>query len=184
MNGSEYPVYCDMSLDGGGWTLVATIHENDIVPLGWGPRCTAGDKWSSEEGNVPYSYSGAEAWFNTETFGNINFSTSADYKNIAYFQIHSRNMMIWQVPNGTPVQDFDSAAYLKYRTTNEFLTQYGGNLFHFYKDFFPIVSRVYSYPNGPAVPVTFDKGDAAEVVSHYGTFLQAQLEGGYIHVSI
>ena len=40
-----FPVYCDMSTSGGGWTLVASIHENNIDG-----KCTSGDKWSSEEG--------------------------------------------------------------------------------------------------------------------------------------
>ena len=32
-----------MRIDGGGWTLVASIHENNI-----NGKCTVGDKWSSE----------------------------------------------------------------------------------------------------------------------------------------
>ena len=40
-----FPVYCDMSTNEGGWTLVASIHENNIDG-----KCTNGDKWSSEEG--------------------------------------------------------------------------------------------------------------------------------------
>ena len=33
-----------MTSDGGGWTLVASVHENNI-----NGKCTAGDKWSSEQ---------------------------------------------------------------------------------------------------------------------------------------
>ena len=33
-----------MTSDGGGWTLVASVHENDI-----NGKCTIGDKWSSEQ---------------------------------------------------------------------------------------------------------------------------------------
>ena len=36
-----------MDTDGGGWTLVAAVHENDITG-----KCTVGDKWSSEQGLV------------------------------------------------------------------------------------------------------------------------------------
>ena len=39
-------VYCDMKTDGGGWTLVAAVHENNI-----NGKCTIGDRWSSEQGN-------------------------------------------------------------------------------------------------------------------------------------
>jgi len=34
---------------GGGWTLVAAIHENNIEG-----KCTLGDKWSSEQGSGYY----------------------------------------------------------------------------------------------------------------------------------
>ena len=33
-----------MTSDGGGWTLVASVHENNI-----NGKCTMGDKWSSEQ---------------------------------------------------------------------------------------------------------------------------------------
>ena len=33
-----------MTTDGGGWTLVASVHENNI-----NGKCTVGDKWSSEQ---------------------------------------------------------------------------------------------------------------------------------------
>ena len=35
-----------MDVDNGGWTLVASVHENNIDG-----KCTAGDKWSSEQGS-------------------------------------------------------------------------------------------------------------------------------------
>ena len=34
-----------METDGGGWTLVAAVHENNIDG-----KCTIGDRWSSEQG--------------------------------------------------------------------------------------------------------------------------------------
>lgn len=36
-----------MESAGGGWTLVASVHENNIYG-----RCTLGDKWSSEQGKT------------------------------------------------------------------------------------------------------------------------------------
>ena len=46
-------VFCDMSIAGGGWTLVASVHENNIKG-----KCTLGDKWSSEEGSQNFTYNG------------------------------------------------------------------------------------------------------------------------------
>ena len=34
-----------MDTSEGGWTLVASVHENNI-----NGKCTVGDKWSSEQG--------------------------------------------------------------------------------------------------------------------------------------
>ena len=135
-NNFKYPVYCDININGGGWTLVASIHENNIRSSG---RCTVGDKWSSEHGNKAGSQVGGEAWFNYETFGNVISATSQDYKNAAYFDLRARDVMIWQVPNDTPLRQYYHASNLRYFTTNEFLTEYGGNMFRLYKDHYPII---------------------------------------------
>jgi len=36
-----------MTTNGGGWTLVASIHENNIYG-----QCTVGDRWTSQQGNA------------------------------------------------------------------------------------------------------------------------------------
>ena len=94
--------------------------------------------------------------------------------------------MIWQVPNDTPLQQFDSAAYIKFRTTNGFLANYGGNIFNLYNDFFPIKSGVYRSVSdyGSAVPVVFDGGSAVEVRRYYGPKPQTRTNAGFIEVSL
>jgi len=94
--------------------------------------------------------------------------------------------MIWQVPNDTPLHQFNSAAYLQFRTNTGFLANYGGNMFNLYNVYFPIKSGVYDAfsDNGPAIPVVFDKGNAIELRSYYGLNVQFRTDVGYIEVCI
>ena len=71
-----------MEIDGGGWTLVATIHDNNPFETG---RCTLGDKWSSERGASTRFPKGDKNWVNTNTFGQVKLATFDDFKNPAYF---------------------------------------------------------------------------------------------------
>ena len=74
--GSAYQTFCEMDTIGGGWTLVASIHENQMGNDG---KCTFGDKWSSETGN--HVRSGESNWENVNTFGRPEYATRDDYKN-------------------------------------------------------------------------------------------------------
>nr|XP_018669535.1 uncharacterized protein LOC100175333 isoform X2 [Ciona intestinalis] len=113
--GTIYQTYCDMtSSDDKAWTLVGSIHENNILG-----NCTVGDKWSSEEGNV--NYTGLTSWESMTSFGNVESVTSQDFKNPGYFNIESRNIMIWHVPNETPLNQLKQHSRFQYKTTNNFL---------------------------------------------------------------
>ncbi|ROL41895.1 Intelectin [Anabarilius grahami] len=73
-----------MTTAGGGWTLVASVHENNMYG-----KCTVGDRWSSQQGSEPNRPDGDGTWANTVTFGTAEASTSDDYKVGRALDIHS-----------------------------------------------------------------------------------------------
>ena len=42
----SFETYCDFKVNGGGWTLVASVHEDNIRA-----KCSAGDLWTNTNGN-------------------------------------------------------------------------------------------------------------------------------------
>ena len=90
-----------MTTAGGGWTLVASVHENAMSG-----RCTTGDRWSSERGNIAAAQHGDGAWENTVLFGSVGAAARDDYKNQGYYALNASDIMLWHVPNKTPLKDY------------------------------------------------------------------------------
>uniref|UniRef100_H2YWG1 Fibrinogen C-terminal domain-containing protein n=1 Tax=Ciona savignyi TaxID=51511 RepID=H2YWG1_CIOSA len=132
-----FQVYCEMGDAGGGWTLVASIHENNIFG-----KCTIGDKWSSEQGNSLTDHASSGNWQNNNIFGSVSTLTFQDYKNAAYMDLNASNVMMWHVRNQTPLQRLSKVAKFKYFTNNNFLRRYGKTLRNLYNDFAPIKPAV------------------------------------------
>ncbi|XP_028721474.2 intelectin-1a-like [Peromyscus leucopus] len=179
-NGVIYQTFCDMTTAGGGWTLVASVHENNM-----GGKCTVGDRWSSQQGNTIDYPEGDGNWANYNTFGSAEGATSDDYKNPGYFKIQAENLGIWHVPNKSPLKNWRDSSLLRYRTFTGFLQDMGHNLFGLYQNY----SVKYGggkcgTDNGPAIPVVYDFGDAQKTAAYYSPLGQSEFIAGYIQFRV
>ncbi|XP_043099472.1 intelectin-like [Puntigrus tetrazona] len=174
--GVLYQTFCDMTTAGGGWTLVASVHENYLFG-----KCTVGDRWSSQQGSDPNRPDGDGTWANTVTFGTAESSTSDDYKNPGYYDIAAQDVSVWHVPNNADLEQWSPTSLLKYHTENHFLSLYGGNLFNLFKRFpvrFGIGACITD--NGPSIPIVYDTGNVDYNRNLYGPYSRTIFTPGFI----
>ncbi|XP_061118052.1 intelectin-like [Conger conger] len=174
--GILYEAFCDMSTAGGGWTLVLSVHENNLYG-----KCTLGDRWSSQQGNNPNLPEGDGTWSNKVTFGSPEAATSDDYKNSGYFDITAKDVSVWHVRNNAEMKDWTSMSILRYHTETSFLTSHGGNLYQLFKQY-PVRFNVgvCNTNKGPAVPIVYDFGNAVNTANLYGPYSRNEFTPGFI----
>merc|ERR1712136_609382 len=171
--GEPYSVYCEMETVGGGWTLVASIHENNI-----NGDCTVGDN-----GQVNMD---SEKSITERAAGKM-LTLLADQNmlqvmitNLGYFELQAKRFMIIQVPNDTPMEEYVSSATFQSYTPTSFLDNYGGNFKELFERY-PLRDDYYIYDrdNGPSVQMSFVRGDATSANYQYSSSYRSQTESGY-----
>lgn len=175
-SGVVYQTFCDMTTAGGGWTLVASVHENDVLG-----KCTKGDRWSSQNGDNPDKPEGDKTWANKVTFGAPDAATDDDYKNPGYYDIKAKDVSVWHVPNNEDMEVWSNSSFLRYHTETHFLRNYGGNLYQLFKRH-PLRNGVGVCNNGSGipVPVVYDKGDKHSTSHLYGSAIRGEFEAGFV----
>lgn len=125
-----FQTFCDMTVDGGGWTLMMSVVDDDRQ-LG-----------ADDSGNM-WQFSGQNRWADQSVFGELATCTTArtgDYKNRAYFALSGSDLLMTHTPNGTSIDNIQAAAHYIYHTSDNFLDSKGGSLYNLFRDHHPMTN--------------------------------------------
>jgi intelectin len=170
-SGPEFDTFCDMTTDGGGWTMVASLVDGDVLR-------------SADSADQKWQESGQNRWADQAAFGAVDTSTRAsngDYKNPAYWQLNAKNLLIYHAPSGTPAATLRAGAFYVYRTNNDFLTGKGGSLYTLYKDNYPLTNGT-AGTQGLKVDVVFDVGTATGLYNEENSNNRGESSSGGITI--
>ena len=99
--GGAFEGWCDMEPDGGGWTLVATLHNGDEGDTSW------------TDGRVIGGADNLDNWQNDVVFGSLDARESGDFKGLSYHAVEGRDVLLrdsrgeWVAFRGVLTQDGD-----------------------------------------------------------------------------
>uniref|UniRef100_A0A667Y632 Intelectin 1 n=1 Tax=Myripristis murdjan TaxID=586833 RepID=A0A667Y632_9TELE len=165
-DGAVYQTFCDMTTAGGGWTLVASVHENNLYG-----KCTVGDRWSSQQGDDPRWPEGDGNWANRNVFGTAEGATSDDFKNPGYYDIRAEDVSVWH-PKLLCLMKKNNPTFV---------------FFFFFFFFFNVKRFQVKFNvggcitnNGPSIPIIYDHGSRATTTHFYGPSARTQFDAGYI----
>ena len=109
--GSPEKTFClmDSSADGGGWTLVGSVHEDNRNARG-----NSNDRWSSTTGYTTNNGNdaGPPFWCDDRTHGSPESAARDDFKIKAFTKMNAAKMMVMTVENGKDYSQFWSSAWL------------------------------------------------------------------------
>ena len=181
-SGKVFETYCDMKVNGGGWQLIASVHEDNIRG-----KCTAKDFWTNDNGNNGRGVKGLGNWQSKNIKGSAANACKDDFKSPGYFDTKAKDVMVWHVPNNTPMNKFYDNALYRYYTKTGILSGYAGTFYGVYQKYPPIAKRSHCRGpgTGPYTRVTYDKGT---MQTHHGQDVATNSRGeswmGYIQFTV
>ncbi len=165
----SFETYCDMTTDGGGWTMVMSLVQGEYK-LG-------GDDW-----NQKWQQSGYNRWADKSTFGDLDNASRysiGDYKNAAYASLKGSDMLFYHVPDGTGIDQWRASSVYTYHTNTGFLTSKGPTVQGIFATSCPLNNGGGNH-QCLVVPIVYDVGNATNYGNEQCPNNRGESERGYV----